>query len=363
MEVREPRPAATVVVVRDAQLPRAGIEVLLLRRAESTDQNGGAWVFPGGLLDPGDREPAPHASALTDGDASARLRLEQGGLAYYLAAIRECFEEAGILFAVNAAGQDASLEAESGWPAASWRHDLKQGKTSLSDLCRQFSLRLVPERLHYIAHWVTPLGRPKRFDTRFFVTRAPGDQAAAHDTIETVDHVWITPAEALLPSNQRRLMVPTRAVLETIGQFGDCAALERWAGAVREVPVTQPRLALAATGLESIRPDHPAYEEVGKLDPQGRCDAWCELRPDTPVRISEQVERSVGADGRNVYRLGSDASGWEELPPAAIRWVADDRVLIAADAAAVPPELRGQAGWLAPSHGFLQRLDQPPGGR
>lgn len=90
-----PRDAATVVIVRDAPLPRSGIEVLLLRRAEGPDHNSGAWVFPGGVLDPGDRTPCEVAPGLTDLQASERLGLDSGGLAFYLAAIRECFEEAG----------------------------------------------------------------------------------------------------------------------------------------------------------------------------------------------------------------------------------------------------------------------------
>src|SRR5687767_2668563 len=99
-----PRDAATVVIVRDASPTGSGIEVLLLQRAEGGDHNSRAWVFPGGLVDPGDRAPFDLPLELTDAQASARLGLADGGLAYYLAAVRECFEEAGILYALDSTG-------------------------------------------------------------------------------------------------------------------------------------------------------------------------------------------------------------------------------------------------------------------
>lgn len=351
-----PRDAATVVVVRDAATQPSGIEVLLLRRAQSADHNGGAWVFPGGLVDPGDRAATELPPGLTDSQACTRLKLEQGGLAYYLAAIRECFEEAGILFAVNAKGEFASLEAEAGWPTAALRQDVRRGRCTLADICRQFSLTLVPERLHYIAHWLTPVGRAKRFDTRFFVAIAPSQQAAMHDATETLDHIWMAPADALAPSNARRLMVPTRAVLEMLRGFAHCRDLVQWAAAPRDVERIQPRLALCQTGLESIPPAHPAYAEIGKLDPEGRCDAWGELRPNAPVRLGNHVVRITGADGRHTYRIGSDADGWEDVAPSSARLVAPDRMVIARDRTCVPPSLLEAADWLAAAEGFLQPL-------
>lgn len=354
MAVPHPRDAATVVVVRDALAPGKGIEVLLLQRAEGADHNSGAWVFPGGVLDASDRSSSELSLSLTDAQASARLGLEHGGLAYFLAAIRECFEEAGILLAVDVDGEYTSLEAATDWPTAAWRRDLHQGKTTLAALCNRYSLRLVPERLHYIAHWLTPLGRVKRFDTRFFVAIAPGLQAAMHDTTETRDHIWIAPRDAQSASNARRLMVPTRAVLHTIGQFRSCAELIEWAANAPEIPRTQPRLGLSAAGLESIPPWHPAYEELGKLDPHGRCDAWCELRPGVPVRISEYVVRFTNSDGHHTYRVGRENHSWEEVTPSSIRVIAQDRLVIAPSIACVPPDLLAVVDWVAASDGFLQ---------
>ena len=105
-----PRAAATLVVVRDAAV---GIEVLLLRRAERGDHNSGAWVFPGGMVEPGDRLCHPRCAGLDDAAASARLGLPRGGLDYYVAAVRECFEEAGLLLALDAHGALLDLRGRS----------------------------------------------------------------------------------------------------------------------------------------------------------------------------------------------------------------------------------------------------------
>jgi 8-oxo-dGTP pyrophosphatase MutT (NUDIX family) len=348
------RDAATVVVVRDAAC--GGLEVLLLLRAERSDHNSGAWVFPGGLVDPGDREPTGLAPGMTDTQASARLKLERGGLAFYLAAIRECFEESGILFATGGEGGFAALEGERGAPIAALRHELEQGRCTLAEICQRFSLRMAPEHLHYIGHWVTPLGRAKRFDTRFFLAVAPPGQTALHDAGETLDHVWVAPQEALSASNARKLMTPTRATLEDIRPFADTQALVKWAGAL-EVERVQGRLALGTGGVQSIGADHPAFHEVGKLDPEGRVDVWCELRPGHSVRIGEHVVRITDANGRHTYRVGSDAEGWEEVEPsAAARLVTQDRIVIARDLSCLTPALIEAADWLAGAEGFLRPL-------
>jgi 8-oxo-dGTP pyrophosphatase MutT (NUDIX family) len=354
MTAAVPRDAATVVVVRDAD---AGLEVLLLQRAERGDHNSGAWVFPGGLLDPADRavEASVHGG-LTDEQASALLGLERGGLTFFIAAIRECFEESGILFAQDAQGAFASLDGGEGAQLAALRHELKDGACDLADICRRFSLRLVPEQLHYIGHWITPAGRAKRFDTRFFLAIAPALQTAMHDATETLDHVWIAPPEALSPSNARRLMTPTRAMLELLLPFSSTEALGAWAGSPRQVERVLPRLALGSDGLQPVRAEHPAYDEIGKLDLDGRGDAWRELRPGVAVRIGEHVERITGEDGRHTYRVGSDSAGWQVVDPSTVRLVNEDRIVIAPDRASVPAAMRANADWLALPDGFLLRL-------
>lgn len=275
MPAAVPREAATVVVARPAN---SGLEVLLLQRAERGDHNSGAWVFPGGLVDPGDRE---------RGD----------GLAFHRAAVRECREECGI--------------------------------------------QLDTGGLHLIAHWLTPMGRAKRFDTRFFVAVVTRGHSALHDGNETTDHVWITPAEALSPRNSRRLMTPTRSTLEMLLPFDSVAALEAWAAQPRQVQRILPRLAIDANGTRPVQPHEPGYDEVAKLDPQGRCDIWCELRPGVEVRIGERVTRIVGPDGSNRYFV----DGLAVQRPTVVEGIA-----IGYDTAPAG------AQWLAPSRGFLLRV-------
>ncbi len=348
-----PRDAATVVVVRQGG---AGLEVLLLQRAERGDHNSGAWVFPGGLLDAGDHAAGALAAGMTDAQASATLGLARGGLAFLVAAIRECFEESGILFAGDASGELVALQGDAGAQLAALRHELKDGACDLAEICRRFSLRLAPERLHYIGHWLTPAGRVKRFDTRFFLAIAPDRQSAMHDAAETLDHVWISPAQALSPGNARRLMTPTCAMLQMLLPFASAGALAAWAAAPRTVQRVLPRLARGLAGVQPVLPDHPAYAEIGKLDPDGRGDAWSELRPGVPVRLGARVERETAPGGRHTYRLGSDADGWETLGPAVLRLVDEDRIVIAPGRDDVPAAWLAHADWLALPEGFLQPL-------
>ena len=306
-----PRFAATVVVVRDAP---QGLEVLMLRRTESRDHTSGAWVFPGGLLDRGDRQCHDLCVGIDDAAASARLDLEQGGLDYYVAAIRECFEEAGILFAVDAHGRPIDLLVDTGTPLAQLRGPLHRGEVSFDAICRDLGLRLAAGELHYIAHWVTPPGRVKRFDTRFVLAVLPPGQSSAHDTLETVDHGWMRPADALAKAAELRLLTPQRSLLATVGRHSDSASLLAWARSPREVVTVAPRLAVNSSGLQTVQPHEPAWAEIGLIDPQGQGTAWCELRADVPVRLTAQVVRVTSAGGWNSYLVGT-GDEWVAIDP------------------------------------------------
>ena len=140
-----PRRAATLVVVRDGE---AGMEVLLLRRVErSGDRSSGAFVFPGGTLDAADGRWHGQRAGLDDAQASRRLGVESGGLDYYVAAIRECFEEAGVLLACDAADEPAALDAQGAAAVDALRAQLRRGEIGLGELCRRLSLRLAADRL------------------------------------------------------------------------------------------------------------------------------------------------------------------------------------------------------------------------
>ncbi|MDP2005413.1 MAG: NUDIX domain-containing protein [Rubrivivax sp.] len=310
---RPPRLAATVVLTRDAP---GGMELLLLRRAEKGDHNSGAWVFPGGLVDAADRECHAFCSGLDDAQASRLLGLEAGGLDMFVAAVRECFEEAGVLYATTPDGRGIDLQGASGAALLARRAALATGGCSLADLCQAPGLRLCVDRLHYIAHWLTPVGRAKRFDTRFFVAVLPAGQAPAHDAVETVEQVWLTPAQALAPQNARRLMTPTRAVIEQLAAFADTTALLSWARAPRQVARVLPRLATRADGPCPILPGDPAWDEVGRLDPEGCGLAWCEARPGVPLALAPGVLRlTAAATGGHSYLVECDPGAWALIDP------------------------------------------------
>lgn len=288
---RAPRPAATVVLVRDAQTRPGGIEVLLLERADVKDHNSRAWVFPGGVMEPEDAALQEFCRETDDGTASARLGLESGGLGYFVAAIRECFEETGLLLGAPTppAGQ-----------CAQWRAGLRSGEVRFKTLCREQRLTLAVEELAYISHWITPRGLPKRYDTRFFLAAAPRDQAVEVDGIELVAHRWLPPADALARGGEWKLMNATRGLLELLRPFDRLESLFGWARGLGQIPVVEPRFAHGSAGRRSVPPSDPAWEEVGRLDPEGTGSACYELQPGQAVALSPRLQRvtvAVGGSG------------------------------------------------------------------
>jgi glyoxylase-like metal-dependent hydrolase (beta-lactamase superfamily II)/8-oxo-dGTP pyrophosphatase MutT (NUDIX family) len=314
-QVLVPRPAATLILVRDASV---GMEVFMIRRTQSAAFMGGAHVFPGGGVDASDAsiELAAHCEGLDDAEASRLLGLEAGGLAYWAAAMRECFEEAGLLLAHDAEGEYADLnEDQRGQVFAQWRESVRAGRATLAELCREQQLRLAAGRMAYYSHWITQPGRPRRYDTRFFVAEAPSAQTASHDNSETVDHVWIQPAEALArhQRGELQLVFPTIKTLESIAGFETAAALMEFARSPRKMPVMAPRTASSRDGKKLLVPGDYAYAEVGRLDPEGRGTAACEITPGEIVQIAPAVRRITAPNpgymtgpGTNTYLLGAD---------------------------------------------------------
>jgi len=243
----EVQPAATVMLVRDASGRRQGpLEVLMVRRHPESVFAADAWVFPGGRVDAGDRTGAPIALGPSDAEASAALGLASGGLAYWVAAARECFEEAGILLARHP-DTGAWLDTSTEWGAARlarYRRDVHAGVTSLGAVLEAEGLVLDLSGVHYVSHWITPPGfTARRFDTRFFVAEVPPDQVASHDAAETVESTWTAPAEALArgAAGEIHLVIPTIANLEALARFSSTAELVAAARAIGSVPVAAPR--------------------------------------------------------------------------------------------------------------------------
>ena len=343
---RPPRPAATIVVVRDGT---RGIEVLLSRRAERGDHNSGAWVFPGGIVDPGDRQAHDCCAGLDDAAASAQLGLPAHGLDYYIAAVRECFEESGLLFATDTGGELVGLHDASGTRLAGWRGPLHRNERTLGDLCREFGLTLALDRLVYLSHWLTPLARPKRFDTRFFIPAAPLSQTAAFDGTDMVEQLWLRPAEALARASELKLMTPTQKTLELVGRYDTVDALLAWARAPREVALIMPRVANGRQGMRPVLPDEPAFAELGRIDPAGHGSGCYDIQVGTPVRLSPRLIRvSAGngsmmtGPGTNTYLLGGGATNeWAVIDPGPL-----DDAHVEAIMAAAPGPIR----WIFATH-------------
>lgn len=212
------RPAATVMLVRDH--PLNGLEVFMLQRTMSAAFAKGMYVFPGGRVDAADdtSELQSVCDDLTDDQASAILGIDKGGLAYWIAAIRECFEEAGVLLARPESGQHPIRFDEYGVAErfAHARHHVHDASLSLVELCRREQLRLITDAMHYVSHWITPVGEPRRFDTRFFLAQMPEGQEPLHDDRETINSLWVTPTDALERSARGDLVMlpPTTRNLE-----------------------------------------------------------------------------------------------------------------------------------------------------
>jgi 8-oxo-dGTP pyrophosphatase MutT (NUDIX family) len=233
------RPAATVMLVRDGTGP-SPLEVLMVRRSLELDFVSGAYVFPGGALDQSDGSGAEaFCTGRRDEAVSELLDVGEGGLAYWVAALRESFEEVGLLLAYRADGSLLSFaDPEEEARFAEHRRALNAGELSLFELCERESLTLACDRVFYFAHWITPLGAPRRYDTRFFVAPAPPAQHSQHDAAETIASMWVRPAEALarFEANEIEMVLPTLRNLRAIGQFPTSAALLD--AAAREPAVT-----------------------------------------------------------------------------------------------------------------------------
>jgi 8-oxo-dGTP pyrophosphatase MutT (NUDIX family) len=239
----------------------AGVEVFMLRRTANAVFGAGMYVFPGGRVDgvDGADEIAPFCEGLDDAAASARLGIDHGGLAYWVAAVRECFEEAGVLLARRRDGGPLQLRNED-------RHDVHDSSLSLVELCRREDLVLDLSGTHYVDHWITPVGEQRRFDTRFFLAELPADQEPLHDDKETVDSLWVRPSEALRLQDAGELMMmpPTMANLRFLAPHASAAEALAAAAAVENPPCVLPRIRRDADGRIAgvAMPGDPDYDEL-----------------------------------------------------------------------------------------------------
>ncbi len=256
------RPAATVLILDE----RPDLQVLMLKRNARSVFVGDMWVFPGGAVDPEDASPEADAlvDGLTDPDASAILGIEAGGIAFWVAALRETFEEAGILFA-RPPGDPGLIDLSPGQVEQRFsehRAAVNAGTVDFVETVATEGLHLDGRDVHYVSQWVTPLGPPRRYDARFFVTAMPSGQIPLHDNDEAVQHEWIRPADAIAANetDEMVMMTPTISMLHRLARFDSVADAMASAAAATAADDEWIRIRYGVEGPHRIAwPDDPDY--------------------------------------------------------------------------------------------------------
>lgn len=246
-----PRPAATIVLLRDGP---TGMELLLMRRNRNAGFVPGAYVFPGGRVDAADarREAVARLSALSPESAARRLDLSDAdppAVAYYLAALREAFEETGILVGQRLDGTPPPTAAEDREVDAV-RNQLMGDRLSFAEALDRLDCTIPGDAIEYVAHWITPTPEPRRYDTRFFAARVPAGATAIVDPREMTDALWLTPAAALgrCDAGALPMVFPTIRTIEDLQPFDEVdTALEAFGG--KPVRTILPTLVVTPTGI------------------------------------------------------------------------------------------------------------------
>jgi len=291
------RPAATLALLRDAP---GGPEVLMLQRTPTAVFLGGAYVFPGGALDTADTDPRLVARV-------RNLPSENPPIAYWVAAIRECFEEAGILVACDSDGRPLSAQRAT---------DLQSYRTRpFIELLENEDLYIPAGELAYVGHWVTAPKRPRRFDTRFFVAVAPQGQQGSHDAGETVHALWISPREALERGarGEIELVFATQHTLSELKNFATAAEAMQYVRGKEGVEENRACLAIGKDGEKIFRRSDPQYHEIHWSDPEETGTTTYDLIAGVPKRLDRWVTRLTAPNpgmmtgpGTNTYIVGPE---------------------------------------------------------
>jgi 8-oxo-dGTP pyrophosphatase MutT (NUDIX family) len=257
-----PRPASTILLLRDSAAAKE-VEVFMMVRHYEIDFNSGALVFPGGSVDKGDKEIIARSELYSGGEG-----LDEATLSFRIAAIRETFEESGILLARPKGSTTLLDAARASEIEAAHRAALCEGKTNFLNVLADNGLWLALDELTPYAHWITPEGMPKRFDTWFFLAAAPPDQLGAHDGRESTDSIWVSPRQALQGGESGRFKLPfptTRNLIKLGKQPSVRSALDDASG--KPIVTVTPVMTRTATGRQLRIPREAGYDgevfEVG----------------------------------------------------------------------------------------------------
>ena len=299
----EPRPAATVLLLRDGA---AGVEVLMTRRAMTASFAPGAYVFPGGGIDANDASHHPLAQRRA---SQSDERLTQA-----LAAIRESHEELGILLAQHADGRplDAATHARID------RHG------PFYEQCAQQGLRLCADQVFVLAHWVTDRDLPRRFDVPFLVARMPADQLPVADEKEQFEPVWVRPADALArhQAGDFFIIFPTIRTLQRLQAYATVDALLQACTSEQPLFTSCPRAGHLKGQVERYMEHEPPFGELSLLNPDGQVLHHLDWQCDKPVPLLRHVQRLTAPNpgmmtgpGTNSYIVGQADSGFIVIDP------------------------------------------------
>ena len=260
-----PKNAATVILLRDKE--PEGLEVFLLKRHEKSSFMGGNFVYPGGRVDRDDS--SLESCSLSKGIAFEEAQKILGGItspeegfAYWIAGIRELFEEAGVLLAYDQKGNLFQFKnRDKQEKFSNYRVLLQKGGITICQIAQEEKLLFALDQLHYYAHWITPEARSERFDTRFFLAHYPLGQEASHDQKETTAGVWITPRKALEENlkGEAILSPPTLKTLEDLSGFKTIDEVFN-SQKTKDIRPILPILTKISSGPLIIFPWDPEYE-------------------------------------------------------------------------------------------------------
>ena len=254
------KPAATVILMRDAE--EGGFEILMVKRS-SRSAFGSIYVFPGGKLDQEDSTPElySYCKGMTDSEASRKLGIEKDGLAYWIACIRECFEEVGVLLTET---NDSIIQDT--FKLNALRDKLNNQEISFKDICISEALNLRAKDIVPCAHWITPTIEPKRFDTRFFLAKVDFKQLASHDGFELTESIWITPQDALkkLEKGEMNMIIPTIENIKALVQFSSSKDAFNYFYSLKdeEIPPILPKFIKKDGNWIGFLPGDEGYDDV-----------------------------------------------------------------------------------------------------
>lgn len=299
----QPRPAATVLLLRDTD---QGPEVLMTRRSLTASFAPGAYVFPGGALDAAD--------AQTHGLCQRRPTQGDGALTQAVAAIRESFEELGVLLARRADGDWVTAEDMRGLDRSS----------PLPDQCATRGWTLAADAVYLLAHWTTDRDLPKRFDVPFLAARMPGDQTPVADGSEQFEPVWVRPADALArhAAGDFLIIFPTIRTLERLQTYPTVDAILAACAGEQPLWTSCPRAGWL-NGQEARYMEHePPFGELELVCPDGQLLHHLDWRTDQPVGLLRNVQRLTAPNpgmmtgpGTNTYIVGDPDTGYLVVDP------------------------------------------------